>query len=215
MKTMKKIITLISLCCLYISASAQSTIETVSYLKTDRQAVVNEIPFPEKTIMNAIDNKMEQMGYKGKSTKGFTVYKGVRMAELGNGEYDLYFSADRKSRRNKDNSTLTLLISTGNEVFVTDKTNSGLMDNAKIYLDSIADMIGAYDLEQQITAQQDALDKASKKYNSLIDDGQSLEKKKKSLEKDIEDNKKDQEKQSADFEKQKLILETLKGKRKQ
>jgi chromosome segregation ATPase len=76
-------------------------------------------------------------------------------------------------------------------------------------------MIEAYDLEQQITEQQDAVDKAGKKYNNLVDDGQSLEKKRKDIEKDIEDNKKDQEKQSADIEKQKLILETLKGKRKQ
>lgn len=212
---MKKITAFIFLCCLYTMVTAQSSIETVSYLKTDRQAVVNEISFPEKTIMNAIDNKMEQMGYKGKSTKGYTVYKGVRMADLGTGEYDLYFSADRKSRRNKDNSTLTLMISTGNEIFATEKTNAGLMDNAKKYLNGISNMIEAYDLEQQVLEQQDVITKSDKKYNSLVDDGKSLEKKRKDVEKDIEDNKKDQEKQLADIEKQKLLLETLKGKRKQ
>lgn len=212
---MKKITAFIFLCCLYTMVTAQSSIETVSYLKTDRQAVVNEISFPEKTIMNAIDNKMEQMGYKGKSTKGFTVYKGVRMADLGTGEYDLYFSADRKSRRNKDNSTLTLMISTGNEIFATEKNNAGLMDNAKKYLNGISNMIEAYDLEQQVLEQQDVVTKSDKKFNSLVDDGKSLEKKRKDVEKDIEDNKKDQEKQLADIEKQKLLLETLKGKRKQ
>ena len=212
---MKKITAFIFLCCLYTMVTAQSSIETVSYLKNDQQAVVNEILFPEKTIMNAIDNKMEQMGYKGKSTKGFTVYKGVRMADLGTGEYDLYFSADRKSRRNKDNSTLTLMISTGNEIFATEKNNAGLMDNAKKYLNGISNMIEAYDLEQQVLEQQDVVTKSDKKYNSLVDDGKSLEKKRKDVEKDIEDNKKDQEKQLADIEKQKLLLETLKGKRKQ
>lgn len=212
---MKKITAFIFLCCLYTMVTAQSSIETVSYLKNDQQAVVNEILFPEKTIMNAIDNKMEQMGYKGKSTKGFTVYKGVRMADLGTGEYDLYFSADRKSRRNKDNSTLTLMISTGNEIFATEKTNAGLMDNAKKYLNGISNMIEAYDLEQQVLEQQDVITKSDKKFNSLVDDGKSLEKKRKDVEKDIEDNKKDQEKQLADIEKQKLLLETLKGKRKQ
>lgn len=212
---MKKITAFILLCFLCTIVNAQSSIETVSYLKTDQQAVVNEIPFPEKIIMSAIDNKMEQMGYKGKSTKGFTIYKGVRMAELGTGQYDLYFTADRMSRKNKENSTLTLIISTGNDVFANEKTNYGLMDKAKTYLDSIASMIKAYDLEQQITEQQNAVDKAGKKYNNLVDDGQSLEKKRKDVEKDIEDNKKDQEKQLTDIEKQKLILETLKSKRKQ
>ena len=165
--------------------------------------------------MGAIDNKMEQMGYKGKSSKGFTVYKGVKMPDLGNGEYDLYFTADRKSRRNKDNSTLTLMISKGNDDFATDKTDAGLMDNAKKYLNNIVEDITAFDLELQINDQQDLLTKADKKYNDLIDDGQSLEKKRKGIEKDIEDNKKDQEKQQAEIEKQKLILETLKTKRKQ
>lgn len=212
---MRKFILLVLTSVLYFTASAQSELTTVSYQKTDRQAVMNEIPFPEKTIMGAIDNKMEQMGYKGKSSKGFTVYKGVRMADLGKGEYDLYFTADRKSRRNKDNSTLTLMISKGNDDFATDKTDAGLMDNAKNYLNNIVELITAFDLELQINDQQDLLTKTDKKYNDLIDDGQSLEKKRKSIEKDIEDNKKDQEKQQAEIEKQKLILENLKAKRKQ
>jgi len=212
---MKNFILLVFSSVLYLTASAQSELTTVSYQKTDRQAVMNEIPFPEKTIMGAIDNKMEQMGYKGKSSKGFTVYKGVKMPDLGNGEYDLYFTADRKSRRNKDNSTLTLMISKGNDDFATDKTDAGLMDNAKKYLNNIVEDITAFDLELQINDQQDLLTKADKKYNDLIDDGQSLEKKRKGIEKDIEDNKKDQEKQQAEIEKQKLILETLKTKRKQ
>lgn len=212
---MRKIISLALVSVLYFTASAQSELTTVSYQKTDRQAVMNEIPFPEKTIMGAIDNKMEQMGYKGKSSKEFTVYKGVRMADLGNGEYDLYFTADRKSRRNKDNSTLTLMISKGNDNFVTDKTDAGLIDNAKKYLNNIIELITVFDLELQINDQQDLLTKADKKYNELIDDGQSLEKKRKGIEKDIEDNKKDQEKQQAEIEKQKLVLENLKTKRKQ
>ena len=212
---MKKLAFLICMLSLGSAVKAQSTVENVSYLKIDRQAVVNELPFSEKIIMGAIDEKMGQMGYKGKSTKGFTVYKGVRMAELGTGDYDLYFMADRKSRRNKDNSTLTLMLSTGNETFVTTQTDAGLISNAKKYLDSITTMIAAYDLEQQIIDQQDAVSKADKKYNNLIDEGQSLEKKRKNIESDIEDNKKNQTQQQSEIEKQKLILETLKSKRKQ
>ncbi|HQW84065.1 MAG TPA: hypothetical protein PK987_06390 [Ferruginibacter sp.] len=212
---MKNIIVFILFCFGYISVTAQSTIETVSYQKTDHEAVVNEIPFPEKTIMNAIDTKMQQLGYKGKSSKGYTVYKAVQLAELGNDTYDLYFTADRKSRKNKDNSTLTLLISTGNDVFASETNNSTLMNNAKSYLNGIVNMIGAYDLEQQITVQQDIIDKSNKKYYSLIDDSKNLEKKRKDIEKDIENNKKDQEKQQADIEKQKSLLQNLIGQRKQ
>lgn len=212
---MKKLVAFLLVCCMYLTASTQSTIEKVNYQKAEHEAIVNEIPYPEKTIMNAIDNKMQQLGYKGKSSKGYTVYKAVRLTQLGGGEYDLYFSAERKSRRNKDNSTLTMLVSTGNDVFATANDNASLMDNAKKYMDGITDMVAAYDLDLQVAAQIDIVDKATKKYNSLVDDGKNLEKKKKDIEKDIENNKKDQEKQLKEIENQKSALEALKGKTKQ
>jgi len=211
---MKYTFTLVCALAMCIAATAQSRTATVEYLKVNRQAVVNDIPFPEKTIMNAIDNKMEQMGYKGKDSKGFTVYKGVRMPELGNDSYDLYFMADKKSRKDKENCTLTLMITKGFDSFVSDSSDSRVMNNAKQYLDSIRNLIAAYDLEQQIVAQEDVVKKADKKYTNLIDDSASLEKKRKNIEKDIEDNKKDQASQQTEIEKQKQILETLRGKRK-
>ena len=160
---MKYIISFIVFTAAFFAAAAQSRIVTVEYQKINRQAVVNEIPFPEKTIRDAINNKMELLGYKGKDSKGYTVYKSVRMPELGNDAYDLYFMADRKSRREKENSTLTLMLSKGFDSFVADSSDSNLMNNAKKYLDSITNVIAAYDLEQQIIAQEDAVKKADKK----------------------------------------------------
>jgi hypothetical protein len=212
---MKQILSFIVSLAFCAAAMAQSHTETVKYQKIDRQAVVNDMPFPEKTVRNAIDNKMEQLGYKGKETKGFVVYQSVKMAELGKDAYDLYFMADKKSRRDKENSTLTLMISKGFDAFAADSTDAALMSNAKEYLNNIKTMIGAYDLEQQIIAQEDAIKKADKKYNNTVEDGVNLEKKKKNIEKDIEDNKKDQAAQQAELDKQKQILETLRGKRKQ
>lgn len=196
-------------------ALAQSESVKVNYQKIEREAIANEIPFSEKTIMGTIEDKMAVLGYKGKEAKGFIAYQSVRLAELGTGEYDLYFMAERKSRRNKDNATLTLMISKGADDFATAKKDADLWRKAKAYLDNILPAITAYDLEQQINEQQDVVDKADKKYNNLVEDGQSLEKKRKSIEKDIENNKKDQEKQQADMEKEKLRLETLKSGRKQ
>ncbi|NOT91451.1 hypothetical protein [Ferruginibacter sp.] len=211
---MKYLFTIIVSFAFVAMAAAQSRTETVAYQKINRQAVVNEIPFPEKTVRDAIENKMEQMGYKGKDVKGFTVYKGVRLADLGSDSYDLYFSADRKSRKEKEYSTLTLVIAKGFDSFVADSTDSRLMSNAKNYLDTIKVMIGAYDLEQQIIAQEDAIKKADKKYTNLIEDGQDLEKKRKNIENDIAENIKNQANQKAETEKQRQILETLRAKRK-
>ncbi len=212
---MKKIIVFITLFAFFETASAQSVTATIQYQKADRQAVIIEIPFAEKTIMNAIDNKMELMGYKGKGSKGFTVYKGVKMPELGNDDYDLYFMADKKNRKDKDNSTLTLMIAKGEENFVSDISNAVLIANAKKYLNNIHILISTYYLEQQIIAQEETVNKAFKNYNNLVDEGQGLEKKRSNIEKDIESNKKEQVNQQTDLEKQKQILETLNSSRKQ
>ena len=212
---MKYIISFIVFTAAFFAAAAQSRIVTVEYQKINRQAVVNEIPFPEKTIRDAINNKMELLGYKGKDSKGYTVYKSVKMPELGNDAYDLYFMADRKSRREKENSTLTLMLSKGFDSFVADSSDSNLMNNAKKYLDSITNVIVAYDLEQQIIAQEDAVKKADKKSANLIDDGVSLEKKRKNIEQDIADNRKNQASQLVEVEKQRQILIVLRSKRKQ
>lgn len=211
---MKYILTLILSVVVYTATIAQSRTETVTYQKINRQAVVNDIPFPEKTVRDAIDNNMGQMGYKGKDTKGFTVYKGVRLPVLGNDLYDLYFSADRKSRKEKEYATLTMMITKGIDNFVADSTDAAVVSNAKAYLDSIKIMIAAYDLEQQIIAQEDAIKKADKKYANLIEDGQDLEKKRKNIENDIAENIKNQANQKAETEKQRQILETLRSKRK-
>lgn len=212
---MKKLFAVLALTCAGLIGSAQSVVTTVKFQKADRVAVENELPFPEKTIMQAVVNKLEAMGYKATDSKGFTIFKGVKLAELGPGEYDLYFMAERKSWRNKDNSTLTLMISKGFEKFLTIKEDATLITQAQTYLEHILPLVEAHDHELQIVAQQEAVTKADKKYTSLVDEAQSLEKKKRSIEKDIEDNKTNQEKQLGEIEKQKQILQTLLSTRKQ
>lgn len=212
---MKKNVVWVFLTLYCFTVFAQSEIATVNYQKTERLAIVNELPFAEKTITKAIDDYMGKSGYKGEDNNGFTVYKFVKLSELGSGEYDLYFKAERKSRRNKDNSTLSMIISLGFEKFITAKDDRGLINNAKKFLDNLFPVITAYDLELQISGQEEEVKKAGEKNNALLEDGQRLEKKRKTIEKEIEDNKKELEKQLADIEKQKLMLETLKTSRKQ
>ena len=76
------------------------------------------------------------MGYSGKDSKGFTVYKGVRLKALGDASYALYFMVDRKSRKDKENSTITMLISSGYDKFLTQGEEASLFNNAKQYLES-------------------------------------------------------------------------------
>jgi hypothetical protein len=211
---MKRILALaIGIATFFISI-AQSRAEPIEYQKIPRQAAVIEYPFSAKTTQAAIEDKMAKMGYKGKDTKGFTVFKGVRITELGADMYDLYFMVDKKSRKDKDNSKITLLISKGLEQFVSDTLDVNVFNNGKTYLNNFGPVIVAYDLEVQIKEQQDAVQKNEKKAANLVDDAAGLQKDKVKLEKKIADNEQEQVKQKAEVETQKQILTTLFSKRK-
>jgi hypothetical protein len=193
---------------------AQSRTETVEYLKMNREAIVTEIPFSEKTIAAAIQDTLQKLGYKGKESKDFMVYKAVMLPVFGKRSYDLYFSIERKSKKEKESSVVTLLVARDFDNFITMKSDPDVMDNAKTYMDSLRNIVAVYDLEQQIIAQEDVVKKSEKKLQGLIDDGEDYEKAKKKLEDKIDTNKKDRAKQKSDNELESKVLETLKARRK-
>lgn len=212
---MKKLFFVTIAVAIYGTSIAQSRLATAEYQKTKQPGIELDVPFPEKTVSKSIDDYFQKLGYKGKDTKGYLTYKGVRLPQLGPDIYDLYFKTDKKSRKEKDATTVTLMISSGYEKFIGDTTNSPLIDSAKNYLNGLTDRVAAYDLDQQITEQDVALKKALKKLTNLTETGQDLQKKKVKIENDIADNLKGQASQKAESEKQQQILQTLRDKRKQ
>jgi hypothetical protein len=212
---MKKFFLLGIAVALYTYSISQSRLVTAEYQKTQQPAIEYDVPFPEKTVSKSIDEYFQKLGYKGKDTKGYLIFRGVRLPELGADNYDLYFKTDRKSKKEKDATTVTMLISSGYDHFIGENTNATLIDNGKIYLESLTGRVEAYDLDQQIADQDAAVKKSVKNLTNLTGTGEDLLKKKVKLENDIADNLKKQAVQKTESDKQQLILQTLKDKRKQ
>jgi hypothetical protein len=210
--TMKNFSSVLIAILLATAVQAQVQNVTAEYQKMMQPALQVDIPYPEKTVMNALVEKLEKLGYKGKETKGFYTFKGVRLPELGSEAYDLYFKTERKSRREKDATLLTMLISSGYEKFL--GSTDSIVEKAKIFLVNQIPQAEAYDLEMQITEQDNVQKKADKRLKDLVEDNESLVKRKEKLEQEIADNLKKQEEQRAEIEKQTQIGNTLKGKRK-
>jgi hypothetical protein len=212
---MKKIIyTLITLFIFTITCSAQTRYVFIDFKDAKKPGVQNEFSYSDKTVSGAIDEKMTKMGYKSKDVKGYTVYKNVLLPELGSQAYDLYFKVDRKSRKEKDNAVVTMLVSSGNENFISDSSDGITMNNARNYLDNLLPTLTEYDLQQQDNAQQDILTKAEKKYKSLQDDADDLQKKKKKLEQQMEDNAKAQKDQLVEIDRQRQLFQSIKSRQK-
>lgn len=210
---MKKLYFAIAAVMVLATAQAQTRLATTTFQKAKQPALEKDIPFPEKTVSRAIDAQLQKQGYKGKDANGFLTFKGVRLAELGSEAYDLYFKTDRKSRNEKDATTVTLMVSTGFEKFVDENTDAALIAKAKGYLSGFTPMVAAYDLELQIAEQESVAAKAAKTLANLEEDAFSLQKKKAKLDADIANNLSASTAQKATIEKEALILKTLKEKR--
>ena len=193
---MRKVILLAALFFISRTGHAQSYDGTVDYQKTKQATAILELPYPPG-VEDAIKDKMKRMGYTGKESKGFITFKGVR--DSSGKEMDYVVRVERKSRKEKDESVV-YLFGQGANIDMAKIGEGSDMGFLKVKLNSMQPDIEAYNLEVQITDQEETVKKAEKKFDNLQDD--------------ISDNKKDQEKQKTEIENQKKVLDTLKSKRK-
>ena len=192
---------------------AQSYEGTVDYQKKSETAIIIEFPYPPSVVEDAIIDKMEKLGFKKKESKGFLVYKSAILTDISAEPADYMIKVERKSRKDKDESIVYLLVNRNDENIIA-RRDALMNSNAKTFLNRLTPDIDAYNLEVQIKEQENIVSKAEKKFKDLQDDEDSMEKKIKKLQDDLKDNAKDQDNQQKEIEKQRQILDALKGKRK-
>src|SRR5437762_11400235 len=96
---MKGFIFLASLFFYSTGTFAQARMITTQYQKSMQPAIEVEVPYAEKTVNNSLIERLENRGYKSKESKGYLIFKGVKLSDLGPDEYDIYFKVDQKSRK--------------------------------------------------------------------------------------------------------------------
>ncbi len=193
--------------------SAQAYEGTVEYDKKKQDAFMIDYSYSPEAVENAIIKKMEKLGYKPKEEKGlfnkdkgFKIFKGAYVTEANAERLDYIIKVEPKSRKNKDESVVSLiLLKNGSNA----KTGFGVAETEQVkdFLRNLLPNIEAADLEIQIRTQEEAIAKAEKKMKNLRAEKEELEKK-------LSDNIADQESTQKDIDNQKLTLEVLKGKRK-
>jgi hypothetical protein len=200
-----------------ITARAQSSSTTIQYNNNMKPALVLELPNTTKDVEGTILEKLKQTGYNPETTghlfwknnkqDGFYVFNNVVLPSVSNQKLDMYFKVVQKNRQEKDNSTLYLLVSNGNENFVSPESDSTLWNSAVAFLNSFVDKTTAYNLEQSITSQENVVKEAQKKLANLQKDEKELSGK-------IAKNQSSQKDQQLDIANQVKLLEDLKLKRK-
>lgn len=212
---MKKITLLVAFSLSILFANAQANEVKTKYNKIDCNGVSAEYVVDITIVEKTIEDEMKAKGFgKGKSSKGFTLYQGVNFNDISPDKIDLYVKTERKSKKEKEKSIITILISKGYDNFISSTTEPKMIAAAINYLNGLEPKFAATSLEAQIKEQEDLVQKEEKKQNNYIDDLNDLEKKKRDIEDDIVKKKNDIEKQKAEVEKQRQFLEALKARKK-
>jgi hypothetical protein len=212
---MKKTILFFSILLVSLLSYGQAQEGTVEYQKRLQPAAVIELPYPPSVVDAAMNDYLSKKGKSRKdNVKGFSTFRNTDPVQSDSINADLYFKTERKSRKEKEVTVISLLVMPAEEQNNTSNLHYLKMDDAKNYLNELASSISAYNLEQTIKDQNDAVIKAETKYKNLVSDGNDLENKRTAIEKKIADNKNDQQQQLKEIENQKQKLSQWVGQRK-
>jgi hypothetical protein len=203
-----------------LPAFSQVSQETIEFNKQKQSAFKMEYNFPEEALQKALENRMEQLGYRAKEEKGFLnrdkgfmVHKGAFVTEVTEKSMDYVFKIEPRAKKDKNGSVLYMVI-------MKDGTNaaSALTDieveRVKGFLTHLAPEAESSHLEMQIKGQEENLAKSEKKFKTLQSDSLSLENKLRETRLELDNIIKSQTFQQKEVENQKKLLDEMKAKRK-
>ena len=219
---MKKIL-LLSLTALLITylGKAQSYTSTVSYNKMQRPAMVLQLPYSESVAEDFIVANLKKTGFepetKGKlfwkknTIDGYYIFKGVTLPEYTT-PVDLYFKVDQRSKKLKDQSTIAMLVSRGDENFISLDGDENAFLAAKHFLNGFVSESATFKQNLDVEAQENVVKNAEKKFTKLQEDEKDIMKKIEQLQNDLKNNRADQDKQQSVISDERRKLTEMKNK---
>ncbi len=191
---MKIFITAVLALTISITAGAQSYPKMISYKNVLQPGFVLPLPYTTQTSEQTILSKLKETGYtpqtKGKlfwkknKQEGFYVFPQVQLPALNNQRLDLYFKVDPVTDP-VNRSTITLLVSKGNEIFVTPQADTVIYAEAQNFLNSFVAETATYHLNKQVETQKQKIKESEKKSQTLHSQQEDAKKKIAELEADI------------------------------
>ena len=219
---MKKLILFFLLAFVISNGFAQSTGTSVKFNKTNRPAMMLLVPYTEEIAEGAIIQKLKEIGYQSETSgalfwkrntvDGYYYFKNVVLQELP-APVDLYFKIDRKSKKDKDQAYIYMMMTKGENNFVYSESEPAAYSAGNRFLNSFVDYSATYKMDVDIQTQEDAVKSAEKKYSKLQTDETDLENKIQKMQNDLKTNRQQQENQIKIIDAEKKKLEELRSKK--
>lgn len=204
---MKKIVVFFSVLLMCVCVYGQAYEGTVQFDKQAQPAAIIELPYPPSVVNDAMNSYLSKKGKsRSNDIKGFTTFRNMQPVPTDSTNADLYFKTERKSRKEKEITLVSLLVMPNDAQAASANLHYLTMEDAKAYLEGLATTVNAYNLELTIKDQNDAVIKAEAKYKNMVNQGEDLVNKRAAIDKKILENKNDQEKQSKEVDSQRQKL---------
>jgi hypothetical protein len=107
---MKKILSLLMAFAFYQVSFAQAYDGSIDYLKKNQVAVFADFKYPQETVEKTLKDKLERLGLKVKSSKGFLVAYNSVISSISSNQMEYAFQVDRKSKREKETTVIALVM---------------------------------------------------------------------------------------------------------
>ena len=197
------------LLCIAVQKSYSQMYESkIDYNRTQQAAVVSEYNYPEQIVEKTLRDKLEHMGYKIRSSRGFLVISNATLSNISSKPMEYAFKVDRKSKKEKDLAVLSAVM-IENGVNATAENTAGL----KSFLTELIPSIEAVNVDFMVNEQYNAVVKSQKKLKNLQDDQSSLERKVRNLQDDLKKNAREQDDLQKQITKQQEVLDAFKTKK--
>ena len=167
-----------------MTASSQATFTTITIDKKIQPGLVLQLPNNTDVAESTILQKLKETGYnpetkgelfwKTNKLDGFYVFNGIKLAALNNQKLDMYFKVEPKSKTQKDQSTIYLLVSKGYDNFISPEADSATFAAATDFLNGFVGTTASYRLNLDIEEQGKVVKNAEKKLTNLQDDDKDL-----------------------------------------
>jgi hypothetical protein len=169
----------------------------VSYQKTVQTATMIDLPYPSDVVESSIKDYMARNGWKSSSSRGYKVYKNMKLDDTARMLSDLHVKVDRKSSRDKSSSVVTVLAAgAGEDPALHTGRDAAMTSRTTAFVEKMLPAIEAGDLEDRIKSQEEDTKRAQNKLGYMHDEQGNLEKKIHNAQDDLQQNKDDQIKET-------------------
>lgn len=179
----------------------------VSFNGTNYNGLIAEVQAPPNIVVGVLKDKFASQGVKPKEIDDFLVFRNVILKSVDSAKpMDAFFKVEKKSKNEKDVSTLSFLAANQGEI--PDKKVKGSAATVAVtaavseeILTSFNPQLDVKVFEKKLSDKQDEIKQHEKELKDLYDDSVKYVKQQIDLEDDISKNKKEQENLRGDLNK--------------